>query len=94
MRGLGYLDLREAVWAKQYWKPADEQAGQKLQFEDFVKLCKRLNVNSSREDLSRRFEARSPLLFSFVLADRLRSKLMYKSADFLISTTSSASLSC
>jgi phosphatidylinositol phospholipase C delta len=60
MRGLGYLDLREAVWAKQYWKPADEQAGQKLQFEDVVKLCKRLNVNSSREDLSRRFEARSP----------------------------------
>ncbi|KAI9509539.1 PLC-like phosphodiesterase [Russula earlei] len=56
MRGLGNLDLREALWAKQYWKAADEQAGQKLSFEDVERLCKRLRVNSSRDVLSRRFK--------------------------------------
>ena len=66
MRGLGNLDLRETLWAKQYWKAADEQADQKLCFEDVEKLCKRLNVNTSRDDLSRRFRARA--LFAFVFA--------------------------
>jgi phosphatidylinositol phospholipase C delta len=66
MRGLGNLDLRETLWAKQYWKAADEQADQKLYFEDVEKLCKRLNVNTSRDDLSRRFRARA--LFAFVFA--------------------------
>ncbi|KAA1474582.1 1-phosphatidylinositol-4,5-bisphosphate phosphodiesterase 1 [Dentipellis sp. KUC8613] len=56
MRGLGNVDLREAVWEKQYWKGADEGADQKLYFEDVEKLCKRLNINPSREDLLRRFQ--------------------------------------
>ncbi len=56
MRGLGNFDLREALWAKQYWKAADEQADQKLYFEDVEKLCKRLNVNSSPDDLYRHFK--------------------------------------
>jgi len=67
MRGLGNFDLREAVWAKQYWKAADEQADQKLYFEDVEKLCKRLNVNSSRDDLLHRFKARAPVLPSFAI---------------------------
>jgi len=62
MRGLGNLDLREALWAKQYWKAADEGADQKLSFEDVEKLCKRLRVNFSRDVLSRRFKACDPLL--------------------------------
>jgi phosphatidylinositol phospholipase C delta len=57
MRGLGNFNLREALWAKQYWKASDEQADQKLYFEDVEKLCRRLNVNSSRDDLSRYFKA-------------------------------------
>jgi len=56
MCGLGNFDLREALWAKQYWKAADEQADQKLSFEDVKRLCKRLNVNSSRDDLYRHFQ--------------------------------------
>ncbi|KAF8480101.1 PLC-like phosphodiesterase [Russula ochroleuca] len=56
MRGLGNFNLREALWAKQCWKAADEQAEQKLYFEDVEKLCKRLNVNSSRDDLYRHFK--------------------------------------
>ncbi len=58
MCGLGNIDLREAVWEKQYWKASDEQADQKLYFEDIEKLCKRLNVNPSHDDLARRFRAR------------------------------------
>jgi phosphatidylinositol phospholipase C, delta len=63
MRGLGNFDLREALWAKQYWKAADEQADQKLYFEDVEKLCKRLNVNSSPDDLYRHFKACVPFVF-------------------------------
>jgi phosphatidylinositol phospholipase C delta len=62
MRGLGNFDLREALWAKQYWKAANEQADQKLHFEGVEKLCRRLNVNSLRDDLYYRFEAHPPLL--------------------------------
>ncbi|KAH8997911.1 PLC-like phosphodiesterase [Lactarius akahatsu] len=58
MCGLGNIDLREAVWEKQYWKASDEQADQKLYMEDVEKLCRRLNVNPSHEDLDRRFRAR------------------------------------
>lgn len=64
MRGLGNFDLREALWAKQCWKAADEQADQKLYFEDVEKLCKRLNVNSSQDNLYRHFKARAPFIFS------------------------------
>ena len=58
MCGLGNNYLREAVWEKQYWKAADEQADQMLFLEDVEKLCRRLNVNPSREDLDRRFKVR------------------------------------
>lgn len=54
MCGLGNVGLREAVWEKQYWK-ASEQADQKLYFEDVERLCRRLNVNPSHDDLNRRF---------------------------------------
>jgi hypothetical protein len=65
MCGLGNNYLREFVWEKQYWKAADEQADQKLYLEDVEKLCRRLNVNPSHEQLHRRFNVR-PFVF-FVL---------------------------
>lgn len=95
MCGLGNFDLREALWAKQYWKAADEQAGQKLYFEEVKKLCKRLNVNSSRDDLYRHFQVCAPLLSSVLRrADGHCSKLMCRGVDSWILTTSSALLSC
>jgi hypothetical protein len=94
MRGLGNFNLREAVWAKQYWKAADEQADQKLYFEGVKKLCKRLNVNSSRDDLFHRFKARVPSLSSFAMANDLLSKPIRKIAGTWILTTLSASSSC
>ena len=63
MRGLGNFDLREALWVKQYWKAADEQADQRVSFEGVEKLCKRLNVNPSRDDLYRHFRVCAPFVF-------------------------------
>jgi hypothetical protein len=92
MCGLGNVGLREAVWEKQYWK-ASEQADQKLYFEDIERLCRRLNVNPSREDLKRRFKARVLSLFLFCVADGRCSELTSRSADSWILPTSSASSS-
>ncbi|KAI0309355.1 PLC-like phosphodiesterase [Amylostereum chailletii] len=55
MSGLGHVEMREAVWEKQYWKGAEE-GDQRLYFDDVERLCKRLNINPSREDLLRRFQ--------------------------------------
>jgi hypothetical protein len=93
MCGLGNVSLREAVWEKQYWKASDEQADQKLYFEDVEKLCRRLNVNPSQEDLARRFRVRVVPLFSFCVADGWYSKLTYRNADSWTLPTSSASSS-
>jgi phosphatidylinositol phospholipase C, delta len=61
MSGLGNIEMREAVWEKQYWKGADgdgEEKDQKLEFEEVEKLCKRLNIRSSKEELLRLFKVR------------------------------------
>ncbi|TBU26257.1 PLC-like phosphodiesterase [Dichomitus squalens] len=55
MSGLGNADMRQAVWEKQFWKGADEEQDQRLDFDDVERLCRRLNINPSREDLLRRF---------------------------------------
>lgn len=57
MSGLGNIEMRQAVWERQYWKGADEESDQKLSFEEVEKLCKRLNINSSTENLLRLFKA-------------------------------------
>ncbi|KAI0049935.1 PLC-like phosphodiesterase [Auriscalpium vulgare] len=57
MNGVGNLALREAVWEKKYWKSAAEQAADThMSFEDVERLCRRLNISPSREDLIRRFQ--------------------------------------
>lgn len=56
MSGLGNIEMRQAIWEKQYWKGADEKRDQKLVFEEVEKLCKRLNINSNTGDLLRLFK--------------------------------------
>ncbi|KAH9903290.1 1-phosphatidylinositol-4,5-bisphosphate phosphodiesterase 1 [Cubamyces lactineus] len=56
MNGLGSSDMRQAVWEKQLWKGADDEQDQRLDFDDVERLCRRLNINPSREDLLRRFQ--------------------------------------
>ena len=58
MSGLGSADMRQALWEKQFWKGADEEQDQRLDFDDVERLCRRLNINPSREDLMRRFKVR------------------------------------
>lgn len=56
MTGLGNLQMRQILWEKHYWKGADEQSDQKLEFSEVEKLCMRLNINSSSENLLRLFK--------------------------------------
>ncbi|KAJ3524795.1 hypothetical protein NM688_g8501 [Phlebia brevispora] len=55
MSGLGHGEMRQAVWEKQFWKGADGQDDHKLDFEEVVRMCRRLNITPSRDDLLRRF---------------------------------------
>jgi len=61
MSGLGHTETRLAIWEKQCWKRASEDQEQKLKFQDVEKLCKRLNIHSNTEDLSRLFRVRLEL---------------------------------
>jgi phosphatidylinositol phospholipase C delta len=65
MCGLGNLEMREALWEKHYWKGADEERVQKLTFDEVERLCRGLNINSSREDLERLFTVRHTVVVSF-----------------------------
>lgn len=56
MTGLGNVEMRQALWEKHYWKGADEEKDQKLEFSEVEKLCRRLNINSSSDDLRRLFK--------------------------------------
>ncbi|KAL4076484.1 PLC-like phosphodiesterase [Scleroderma citrinum] len=56
MTGLGNEEMRHAVWLRQCWKSSDQQCDQKLVFEEVERLCRRLNINSSQEDLLRLFK--------------------------------------
>jgi len=59
MHGLGNIELRETLWEKQYWNGAEGGKEQKLAFDEVEKLCRGLNINSSREDLHRLFSVRN-----------------------------------
>jgi len=89
MRGLGNIEMRQALWEKQYWKGADEEADQKLSFEEVEKLCRRLNINSSREDLQRLFMVCFDRVLCIYILSRtftFRSKQTRCSVSILIST--------
>jgi len=55
MREIGNIEVREALWEKQHWKRASEEGDQKLTFEEIVRHCRRLNINSNQEDLFKLF---------------------------------------
>lgn len=65
MSGLGNGEIREALWARQYWAGADgvgdsgpNQPDERLDFNEVVRMCRRLNISSSNEELMRLFKAR------------------------------------
>lgn len=66
MTGLGNEEIRQAVWVRQCWKSTGEQNDQRLSFDQVEKLCRRLNINSSQEDLMRLFSVGYPDFFKFL----------------------------
>ena len=56
MSGLGHGAMRQAVWEKQIWKGADGQSDSRLDFDEVERMCRRLNITPSRDDLFRRFK--------------------------------------
>lgn len=56
MTGLGDVDVRQTLWERQYWKGADVEGDQVLDFDDVERLCQRLNVNMTTSDLKRLFK--------------------------------------
>jgi phosphatidylinositol phospholipase C delta len=55
MFGLGNVEVRQAVWERQYWKGADREGDQKLDFGEVETLCKRLNANLGAKELWKLF---------------------------------------
>lgn len=56
MIGLGNVDVRESIWARQYWKGADGDGDRKLSLEEVERLCWRLNARFSRPELEKMFK--------------------------------------
>lgn len=56
MTGLGNVEMRQSVWERQYWKGADEEGDQVLDFNNIERLCKRLNVNITAVELAKLFK--------------------------------------
>ncbi|KZS96863.1 PLC-like phosphodiesterase [Sistotremastrum niveocremeum HHB9708] len=57
MNGLGNPETRELIWEKSYWRHADNDVDQKINFSDVERMCKLLNIRSPRDDLLARFKA-------------------------------------
>ncbi|KAF9652259.1 PLC-like phosphodiesterase [Thelephora ganbajun] len=55
--GSGGLEMRQAIWEKQYWKSSDEEKDRNLNFNDVEKMCHRLNLDPPRDELKKRFKA-------------------------------------
>ncbi|PWN94007.1 hypothetical protein FA10DRAFT_264603 [Acaromyces ingoldii] len=55
MSGVDMLDQRQNVWLRQHWKAADASQDEKLDFNEVVRLCRRLGIESSRMELRVRF---------------------------------------
>ncbi|KAJ3828363.1 1-phosphatidylinositol-4,5-bisphosphate phosphodiesterase 1 [Lentinula raphanica] len=49
--------LRDVVWEKQYWKTADHDGDEKLEFENVQELCRRLSLHFSESELRGLFDA-------------------------------------
>lgn len=58
MAGLGNTEVRESVWERQYWRGADEEGDQLLDFDDIERLCKRLNAHIPPKELKELFDVR------------------------------------
>ncbi|KAL1742013.1 PLC-like phosphodiesterase [Schizophyllum fasciatum] len=56
MGGVGNTQMRDTLWEKQFWKGADSSGDKTLVFEEIRRLCVRLNVNASEQELQTWFK--------------------------------------
>ena len=56
MSGLDHVEERQSVWERRYWRGADDRRSDKLESPEVERLCRRLNIYFSPDDLKRRFE--------------------------------------
>jgi len=71
MSGTGNLEMRQALWEKQYWKAADVEDDKKLDFDNVEQLCRRLEISSPLEELKRLFKVIAHSFTQIYFADRL-----------------------
>lgn len=55
MSGADLLNQKQQLWLRQHWKTADSSENSRLEFEEVVKLCRRLGILSNGTDLASRF---------------------------------------
>ncbi|KAL1698581.1 PLC-like phosphodiesterase [Schizophyllum commune] len=56
MGGVGNTQMRDTLWEKQFWKGADSTGDKTLDFDEIRRLCVRLNVNASAQELQTWFK--------------------------------------
>jgi phosphatidylinositol phospholipase C delta len=63
MSGLGHAEVRRAVWERQYWRGANREGDEKLEFGEVEMLCKRLNAHLDAKELRSLFNVSKHLCF-------------------------------
>jgi len=53
--GLGNIEIRQAVWEKQYWKAADKESDERLSLGNLEQLCRQLHIGITSDNLKRLF---------------------------------------
>ena len=88
--GLGHAEAREAIWERRLWKGVDEDGEDRLEFNDVERMCRRLGINPSRDDLMTRFNVSSALseCFEIILKHQSYSKRTHNAEDISTSQIS------
>lgn len=58
LSGLGSMERKDDVWERQYWKDTDTSGDHRADFDEIERMCRRLNISSSRADLLNVFMVR------------------------------------
>lgn len=54
--GLNHMRKRQAYWLKQHWNQTDSTEDSKLDFQEIVNLCRRLNISVPTSDIRAHFD--------------------------------------
>ncbi|POW14655.1 hypothetical protein PSTT_02792, partial [Puccinia striiformis] len=60
--GLNHMRKRQDYWLKQNWSQSDSTEDAKLDFQEIVNLCRKLNISVPQSDIQAHFDVRNLLL--------------------------------